>query len=110
MTSVSITGKTSAHVQCRDCGKCRMTQQAEEWCGDCEYWSCERGDDCGDEVTRKRKRYMVKDTRLTFLTPAERRDMECPTPPELEETCVYLAIGAGEREAHIRGEAPKELF
>jgi hypothetical protein len=40
----------AAHIQCEDCGKCRVTQEAEEWCGDCEYWSCERQEDCKDAV------------------------------------------------------------
>jgi len=34
-------------IQCEDCGKCRATAN-EEWCGDCEYFSCERGSDCAD--------------------------------------------------------------
>ena len=38
------------HTQCGDCGKCRATEEAEVWCGDCEWWSCERGDDCADPV------------------------------------------------------------
>jgi hypothetical protein len=38
----------SKHGQCEDCGKCRVVLTAEEWCGDCEYFSCERGPDCTD--------------------------------------------------------------
>jgi hypothetical protein len=40
------------HIQCEDCGKCRVTQEAEEWCGECEYFSCERQEDCKDEGTK----------------------------------------------------------
>jgi len=40
----------SEHKQCEDCGKCRVTEQAEEWCGDCEYFSCERQEDCKDDA------------------------------------------------------------
>lgn len=38
-------GAETSHVQCEDCGKCRVTPR-EEWCGHCEYFSCERGADC----------------------------------------------------------------
>ena len=42
----------SQHKQCEDCGKCRVIH-FEDWCGDCEGWSCERGDDCADAVTAR---------------------------------------------------------
>lgn len=35
------------HTQCEDCGKCRATPN-EDWCHECRYWSCERGEDCAD--------------------------------------------------------------
>lgn len=35
------------HEHCEECGKCRVTEN-EEWCLGCEYWSCERGDNCAD--------------------------------------------------------------
>ncbi|MEV4991230.1 hypothetical protein [Pseudarthrobacter sp. LMD1-1-1.1] len=38
----------SEHVQCEDCGKCRVIEN-EDFCWDCEYRSCERGPDCADE-------------------------------------------------------------
>lgn len=41
----------SAHVQCEDCGKCRVSAR-EEWCGGCEYFSCEGQEDCKDEATK----------------------------------------------------------
>jgi hypothetical protein len=41
------------HVLCEDCGKCRVSEW-EEWCGACEYWSCERGPDCSDFTTPTR--------------------------------------------------------
>jgi len=52
MSNQEIPAETVGHAQCEDCGKCRVTQQAEEWCGDCEYFSCERQEDCKDEATK----------------------------------------------------------
>jgi hypothetical protein len=37
------------HRECEDCGKCRATPN-EEWCIDCDYYSCERGPDCRDKI------------------------------------------------------------
>lgn len=37
------------HGECEDCAKCRHTQN-EEWCLDCDYYSCERGPDCKDKL------------------------------------------------------------
>lgn len=39
------------HVQCADCGKCRVVLDAEEWCGYCAFTSCERGPDCSDAMS-----------------------------------------------------------
>jgi hypothetical protein len=35
------------HGECEDCAKCRVVQN-EEWCLQCDYYSCERGPDCRD--------------------------------------------------------------
>lgn len=37
----------NAHIKCEDCGKCRVIHN-EDWCADCDYWSCERGPDCAN--------------------------------------------------------------
>jgi len=41
-------GGPDQHAECEDCGKCRAMLNAEEWCSDCGYFSCERGPDCAD--------------------------------------------------------------
>ncbi len=57
-----IQARLSAHVKCSDCGKCRV-QGGEEWCPQCDYWSCEDGLACADEPYKADVAYLLAELR-----------------------------------------------
>ena len=88
-----IENRLNAHVKCSDCGKCRV-EGWEEWCAECDYWSCERGLQCGDEPYHADVAYLLAELR--------KRDQALARVEALERRWATHAEGDRYYARHIR--------